>query len=157
VFLLNFSLTGKLSRRALLAAAVPCIVAFGLAKVGTAAESSFRVIVNHDNPITSANDQLLTNIFLKRRTDWPDGAAIRPVDLKADSPTRQEFSGTILRRSVAAVKSYWQQVIFSGRGSPPPELESDEAVIEYVAGHPGAIGYVSSAASLTQVKAITVR
>jgi hypothetical protein len=60
-------------------------------------------------------------------------------------------------RSVAAVKSYWQQVIFSGRGVPPPELESDEAVIRHVTRSPGAVGYVSGAANVRGVRVVSVR
>jgi hypothetical protein len=58
---------------------------------------------------------------------------------------------------VQAVKSYWQQVIFSGRGVPPPELESDEAVIRYVLRFPGAVGYVSGTADVRGVKVLAVR
>ena len=46
---------------------------------------------------------------------------IRPVDLRPNAATRRLFSERMLRRSVAAVRSYWQQRIFSGRGVPPPE------------------------------------
>ena len=49
----------------------------------------------------------------------------------------------MLKRSVAAVRSYWQQRIFSGRDVPPPEVDTENQVIKYVAGDPGALGYVS--------------
>ena len=61
------------------------------------------------------------------------------------------------RRSPAAVRNYWQQRIFTGRGVPPPELASEEAVIKYVTDHPNAIGYVSGAAPLGGAAAATVR
>jgi hypothetical protein len=58
---------------------------------------------------------------------------------------------------VAAVKAYWQQRIFSGRGVPPPALDSDQAVLEYVASHPGAVGYVSGAAAVGSTKVMSVK
>jgi hypothetical protein len=73
----------------------------------------------------------------------PDGSPVLPVDLLQGSPVRASFSKEIHDRGVEAVKAYWQQVIFSGRGVPPPEEESGTAVVEYVRSHPGAIGYVS--------------
>ena len=124
--------------------------------VGADSTPAFRVVVNTANPIGGANDELLTDLFLKRKAEWPHGESARPVDLKADSPTRREFCKSILHRSVAAVKNYWQQMIFSGRGVPPPELESDEAVIEYVTRHRGAVGYVSGGAAIDRVKAIAI-
>jgi ABC-type phosphate transport system substrate-binding protein len=81
---------------------------------------------------------------------------IRPVDAKPASSARQRFSKDVLKRSVSSVKSYWQQLIFSGRGTPPPELDSDEAIVSYVLKHPGSIGYVSGSAELKGAKVVDV-
>ena len=78
------------------------------------------------------------------------------VDQRSTSNARQRFSDSVLRRSVAAVKNYWQQRIFSGRDLPPPELESDEAVVSYVVNHRGALGYVSGSAKLDKAKPVAV-
>ena len=124
-----------------------------------AAESvaDFRVIVHPDNPSTSLSRDALTDLFLKRTTRWGDGETIRPVDQRSDSAVRRRFSDSVLQRSVAAVKSYWQQRIFSGRELPPPELESDEAVVSYVMKHRGAVGYVSGAAKLERARPVQVQ
>jgi hypothetical protein len=58
---------------------------------------------------------------------------------------------------VGAVRSYWQQRIFSGRDVPPPELDSDEAVVAFVARSPGGIGYVSAATKLSGVRELALR
>ena len=87
---------------------------------------------------------------------WADDSPIRPVDLGPDQPARGRFSQEILARSVESMRSYWQQRIFSGQGLPPPELADDEAVIVYVASHPGAIGYVASGARLDGARAVDV-
>ncbi|MEK7358198.1 MAG: phosphate ABC transporter substrate-binding protein, partial [Bdellovibrionota bacterium] len=63
----------------------------------------------------------------------------------------------ILDRSVPAMRNYWQQLIFSGRGVPPPELESDRAVVDYVSRHADAIGYVSPQANVRQNKIVTIK
>ena len=59
-------------------------------------------------------------------------------------------------RKTSAVRSYWLQAIFSGRGVPPPEKASDGDVIAHVKEHVGAIGYVSSAAATAAVKVLKV-
>jgi hypothetical protein len=66
------------------------------------------------------------------------------------------FVKDVLKRSVAAVKSYWQQRIFSGRALPPPELDSEEEVVLYVLTHPGAVGYVSDRANTAAVKVVGI-
>lgn len=115
------------------------------------------MIVHPGNPLAAAGRDLLTDAFLKKKIRWPDGEPMLPVDLRFESPVRQLFSEAVLRRSVFAVRSYWQQHIFTGRGVPPPELESDEAVVRYVKSNRGAVGYLSAGAALSGVKGLEVR
>ena len=58
---------------------------------------------------------------------------------------------------MAATRNYWQQMVFSGRELPPPELDSDEDVVRFVLKYPGAIGYVSEAANVERVKSVWVK
>jgi ABC-type phosphate transport system substrate-binding protein len=119
--------------------------------------SGFIVIVNPSNQASSLDQTFVADAFLKKITHWPNDEAIRPADLLSTSPVRRRFTAEVLRRSVEAVKGYWQQRIFSGRDVPPPELETDEDVVRYVLKYPGAIGYVSTNASLGSSKVVAVR
>lgn len=119
--------------------------------------AGFRLIVHPNNPAAVLSREQVTDIFLKKSTRWDDGEAVHPFDQRVDSAVRGQFSDAVLRRSVAAVRHYWQQRIFSGRGVPPPELESDDAVMRRVQGDRGAIGYVSERASLSGVKLVAIR
>jgi ABC-type phosphate transport system substrate-binding protein len=121
------------------------------------ARPPFVVIVHPRNSDSSADRKFLEDAFLKKVTTWPDGEDIHPADLVADSPVRRRFSEDVLNRSVEAVKAYWQQRIFSGGDVPPPEFESDDEVVRYVAGHEGAVGYVSGAANIGGTKVLGVR
>jgi ABC-type phosphate transport system substrate-binding protein len=128
-----------------------------LLAVGNArADERVRVIVHKENPATKLSKQFIADAFLKKRTRWGDDAAIQPVDLGARDGVRAKFSRDVLDRDVTAVKRYWAQLVFSGRGIPPPEVPSEAEAIAYVAKHPGAIAYVSSTATLEGVKAIAV-
>jgi hypothetical protein len=122
-----------------------------------AATSEYRVILHPTNPLGSIDRQLLEDAFLKKVRAWPGGEVIRPVDLPQRSAVRRRFSGEVLRRSVEAVRAYWNQRIFSGRDLPPPELSSDEEVVRYVLKHRGAVGYISGSAPLDGVKVVAVR
>jgi hypothetical protein len=116
----------------------------------------FRVIAHVGIPGSSVDRAFVADVFLKNVTRWPNDEMARPVDQRPDTDARRKFSESVLRRSVAAVKTYWQQRIFSGRGVPPAELDSDEAVVRYVEAHPGAIGYISGAAPHGKTKVLTV-
>jgi ABC-type phosphate transport system substrate-binding protein len=117
----------------------------------------FVVIVHPSNPTTSVERRFLADLFFKKATRWPNDEVVRPVDYDPDSLVRRRFSEDVLKRSVAAVKSYWQQQLFSGRDVPPPELDSDEDIVKYVLKYPGAVGYVSGGATLNTVKVLTVK
>lgn len=79
------------------------------------------------------------------------------MDQSSASAVRTAFSDSVLKRSVAAVRSYWQQLVFAGRELPPPELDSDAAVLAYVAKHEGAIGYVTGSANVATVKVVQLK
>jgi hypothetical protein len=117
----------------------------------------WRVVVNQGNPLTVVERRFLADAFLKKTTRWPTGDGIRPVDQREESPVRLRFSDDVVGRSVAAVKNYWAQLVFSGRELPPPELENDEDVVRFVAKNAGGVGYVSAAANVERVKVLTVR
>jgi hypothetical protein len=119
--------------------------------------TAYVVIVHPDNPRTLVERDFVRELFLKQRSEWPDGSPAKPADQRPNTRVREAFSSTVLGRTVAAVKSYWQQRIFAGRGVPPPELESDEAVIAFVARNRGGIGYVSASADLGGAKSITIK
>lgn len=137
-----------------LALAMSCTLALAQAAVPP---QPYRVIVHPHNPMAKIDRAFLADAFLKKTTRWRNGEVILPVDLGGDSPTRRKFTDEVLNRSVAAVRSYWQQQIFSGRDIPPPELDSDEEVVLYVIKHPGAVGYVSGNAEIGGAKVVAVR
>jgi ABC-type phosphate transport system substrate-binding protein len=132
-------------------------LASGGAAQPAAAAPAFRVIVHPSNLATRLERKLVSDIFLKKVSRWSDQRAVAPVDLTPSAPARRSFSEDVHRRSVAAVRSYWQQILFSGRGVPPPELDSDAAVVRYVVSHPGAIGYVSGHADVGAARVVPVR
>lgn len=146
------------SRRklALLLVGVGAALAVLAAPAPGTAQSEFRLVVHPDNPVESMRATEVSRLFLKKVTTWPDGRRVEPVDQGADSNVRAAFSQGVHGREVAAIKAYWNKVIFSGRGIPPSELAGDREVLDHVAGHPQSIGYVSSRADLSRVKVVRI-
>ena len=114
-----------------------------------AQNKDYVVVVNSFNPFVVIRAEDLSRIFLKKQSAWSNGQPALPVDQREDSPLRRRFTARVLNREVASVQSYWQQMIFSGRAVPPPTVESDAAVIEFVRQNPYGVGYVSASAELT--------
>jgi ABC-type phosphate transport system substrate-binding protein len=118
----------------------------GAQLVAARADAGYAVVVSASNPITSISRDQASKLFLKKAATWQDGRDVVPVDQPEGSPVRDAFTKAVLHKSVAAVKSYWQQQIFSGRGVPPTEKSSDGDVLGFVRTTPNAIGYVSASA-----------
>jgi ABC-type phosphate transport system substrate-binding protein len=118
---------------------------FALAAAASSADDAeFKLVVNESNDASSLTPDDVLQYFLKKKTTWPGGQPVQPVDLSEESPARRSFSKALLKKDVGAVRSYWQTQIFSGRGVPPPEKASDAGVLAYVEANRGAIGYVSA-------------
>ena len=127
--------------------------------VGSAAAAraqGYKVIVNSTNPATRLSKSQVAALFLKKTDRWSSGAAVVPVDLKDDAPTREAFSKKVLGKSTTSVIAYWNQMVFSGRNIPPSQRPSDAEVIAFVRSNPGAIGYISDSAPASGVAVVTV-
>lgn len=138
------------------------VLATLMAAVITSAASAqtYKLIAHPSVPASSLSREDASMLFLKKASTWSKWGSdqkVVPFDLAADSSTRQGFSSGVLKRAIPAIKSYWQQQIFSGRGTPPAELAGDNEMISSVSRTAGAIGYVSSGATLPgNVKQIRV-
>ena len=147
-------------RRTLVLTAVVAALVWGALVTHAASKkevTDFHVIVNSSNPVEKLTLTQVSRLFLKKDTEWADGTPVEPVDMAPDVQLRKEFSKTFHNRSLSSVKSYWQQAIFSGTAVPPPELESEEKVMQFVASHPGAIGYLPSSTGVGgPIKAVEI-
>ena len=131
--------------------------ALGAQRPADAAET-FVVIVNAANPVTAVAGGELSSLFLKKATQWSGGLPAMPVDLGPDAAARESFSRQIHHKGTAAVKAYWQQMIFSGRDVPPPEKAAPREVVAFVAANRGAVGYVPAGTALgAGVKTVDVK
>jgi len=120
-------------------------------------DATFKVIVNESVQETEIEPKQLSKIFLKKVKRWDDDSSTAVYDLVAESQVRDDFSRAVHRKSISAIKSYWQRMIFSGRDVAPDELDNDQEMIEQVASTPGAVGYVSASAQLPDgVKVLVV-
>jgi len=120
-------------------------------------EEPYQIVVNSANPSASLAKERLAAYFLKKETRWGDGTKVAVVDRAPGAAVRAAFSKSVLGKDVAAVKSYWQRLLFSGKETPPAELDTDREVMEFVAKSPGGIGYVSAGTDLgAGVKALRI-
>jgi ABC-type phosphate transport system substrate-binding protein len=131
---------------------------FLLLSVQQARAAGVKLVVHASNSLDSISKDKVADLFLKRVTRWENGRAVTPVDQSEKSPVRGAFTKDLLDKEVVWVKSYWQKMIFSGRGTPPVELKSDGEVLDLIKSNADAIGYVADTATIPSgVKVLTVK
>ena len=82
------------------------------------------------------------------------GTQVSPVLLKS-GPVTDAFLATYIGKSDTAFHAGWRSLVFSGQATMPKSVDSDAAVIDYVAHNAGAIGYIGKAAPHEGVKILT--
>ena len=122
-----------------------------------AEEPGYQVIVHPSSAVESLSRRELADLFLKKTTAWPGGSAVHPVEPPSDGEVRGRFATHAMGKSPAALKTYWNKLIFAGREVPPVEKRSDEEVVAYVRSTPGAVGYVAAESAVAGVKVVKVR
>lgn len=150
-------MTQKRTSIALVALAV---VAATLALPGArarAAGDGFVVIVNPENAVSEVSRDFLREVFLRKASSWSGGEPLRPVDLSRRFGARESFARDVLKKSLSQLRRYWNQQVFSGKGVPPPELDSEKAVIAYVLANKGAIGYLPAGTDPGGARVVKVR
>ena len=127
-----------------LGATLACAVLLGVApSPATRSDLPFVVVVHSRNPSGPMPRAQVARLFLRKLKEWPNGAIAEPVDLALGAPTRDAFTRLVLGKSIATVRAYWQQRLFSGAEVPPPEKATEAEALEFVRTHAAAVGYVS--------------
>ena len=127
------------------------------ATVSLADESRILAVVVSSNIDISATKAMSANelklIYWRKKLYWSGGVRMHPVNLNAENTIRQIFSKTVLGSLPIAQTDYWNGLYYHGV-SPPHSVQSEEAVLRYVAETKGSIGYVDVCNVDTRVKAI---
>ena len=132
-----------------------CCLLLALA-AGAAAAADLVVVVSARSPVAALRAEQVADIFLAEARRVPDGGEAVALDLPIGSPLRDEFYLKVANRTPALMKAYWTKKIFTGRGQPPRELPSSQAVRKLVADNPTLIGYIERSALDASVRPVLV-
>lgn len=110
------------------------------------------IVPNGSNTKLTSSAELKL-IYLRKKDYWANGKHIHAVNLPPEHPIRMQFSSKILGSLPSTQNDYWNGEYFHGV-SPPYVVNSEEAVLRYVADTRGAIGYISACNIDSRVRAI---
>lgn len=121
-----------------------------------AARAEIAVITNPNTQVIGLSRETIADIYLGKRKTYPNGSRVKPVDQSSNSPVRQKFYRSVVKMSDSEVNRYWAKLKFTGKGKPPRTITGDEAVKNWVASNPGAIGYIDGKYLDKSVKVILI-
>jgi ABC-type phosphate transport system substrate-binding protein len=111
------------------------------------------VIVNESVPISSISAEALKSIYTGRTTYWQDG---RSVVIAVANDTTDANLRRVSDMDTSSFKTFWQRIVFSGRGHLPKKAEDAASLVSLVASTTGAIAIVPADAGLRGVKVVAV-
>jgi hypothetical protein len=129
------------------------------ALVTCAASAAFgadvKVIANSSVSVSSLSMDELKRVFLLTKSTLEDGSRVEPVIAKG--PVHEAFLKEYIGKTDSALQTFYRSLVFTGKGTMPKSLASDDDVTAYVAKTKGAIGYISAGATAAGVKTIEVK
>ncbi len=129
--------------------------ALGVLVLAGNARAQAIVIANPGVKASDVSKSDLRDVFTGGSTSI-GGSQVTPVLLKSGE-AHDEFLRTYVGKNDTAFRAGWRSLVFSGQASMPKTVDSEAAMVEYVAHTPGAIGYVGSGAPHEGVKVLAVR
>jgi ABC-type phosphate transport system substrate-binding protein len=130
--------------------ALACLLSLGI-RVGRA---DVVAVVSSMSQITTLTRTQVMDIFLGKRTRFPDGSAAIPIDQAEGSAARDEFYTRLAEMSPAQVKSFWARIIFTGRGQPPKTVATDVEAKRLLVADPNTIGYIDKSLVDSSVRVV---
>jgi ABC-type phosphate transport system substrate-binding protein len=120
------------------------------------AQAQAVVIANPSVKSADVSKSDLRDVFTGASSSLKDGSHVVPVLLKQGG-VHDEFLAAYIGKNDSTFRASWRSLVFSGQATMPKSLDSEAAVVEYVAHNAGAIGYIGKATPHEGVKVLAVR
>ncbi|RDV23960.1 hypothetical protein DXV75_16480 [Alteromonas aestuariivivens] len=99
------------------------------------------IIANHSVTTLQLSRSEVRQIFTANKQYWPDGSKITVFVMDPRTSIHKNFCQQKLQMFPYQLERLWNQVTFSGQGSPPVKVSTHAELIQAVKSTPGAIGY----------------
>jgi hypothetical protein len=119
------------------------------------ATTEIAIIVNKENTVDKLSAGEAKLYWLRKiKKRWPDiNKNIKPADRKSKCAEQDVFYSAVLGMTANDVETYFTQKQYENAEKPQDKFSSDAAVIDFVAGEPGAIGFVNVNSLTAEAKA----
>lgn len=111
------------------------------------------MIVNKQSSLDSAEMKEVKLVYLGKRKKIANVRVI-PVALKNSHETTKKFITGVLSKTLKQHHSYWARLVFTGKGAPPPTLDSVEELKGWISENPEGLGFIDAKDADDTVKVV---
>jgi ABC-type phosphate transport system substrate-binding protein len=112
------------------------------------------VVANPSVPGSKLSAVALKDIYTGRTTYWPDGQPVIIIVLAGDDDTALKSASGM---DASQFRTYWQRLVFSGRGQQPKKADDAVTLLALVAATKGAIALMPTDAIYAGIKKLEVK
>ena len=98
------------------------------------------IIVSPDNT-ESLEIEDVARIYLGKRSRFPGGGNVIPLDINPGDPAYGAFALRVLKKTPTQLRAYWAKRIFTGKGKPPRVVTNAQEMLQLVQGNSQFLGY----------------
>ena len=99
------------------------------------------VIVHPSNGAALDKDSI-QRIYLGKTRAFPGGGEAVAISMKEGSAAEGDFTKNVLGKSPKQLKAYWAKMVFTGKGTPPRQIDSAAEMVNLISANPNLIGFV---------------
>lgn len=114
------------------------------------------VIVANDSPVNGLTSHELKRLYLGEGVSDGRGTKLIPLSQSPRSPDRIGFDRTALGMTPEEVTRYWIERKIRGKSGPPKSIDSPELLQRVVTRLDGALGYVRSGDTRSDIKTVKI-
>jgi ABC-type phosphate transport system substrate-binding protein len=102
------------------------------------------IVVNKTVPTADYSTEDIRAIFAMQKRIWPNNRQIKVYTLSDSNPLHKDFVKNNLNMFPHQIRRIWDRMTYSGTGTVPIELDSEQEMIDKIANTPDSIGYLNS-------------
>ncbi len=112
--------------------------------------AEYAVVIHASNSYSDSPDtmkQVVKQLYLKQRSEWPNNIAVKPFGRPADDVAHQAFLRQVLQMSEVELASHWISVKQKTGQAAPREIGRDSLLLKLIAKYEGALAVVAMEAA----------
>jgi ABC-type phosphate transport system substrate-binding protein len=102
------------------------------------------IVVNKTVPTSDCSAGDARAIFTMQKRFWSNHRQIKVYTLSDSNPLHKDFVKNNLNMLPHQIRRVWDRMTFSGTGTAPIELDSEQEMIDKISTTPDSIGYLNS-------------